>query len=232
MKITILTLFPDMFAGPLDLSIVKRAREKGLLDITIRNIRDFGIGKHRLVDDTPYGGGIGMIMRVDVLHTAITAVKENLPQGEEKVVLLSAKGRSFVQGVAKEYASLRHLILICGHYEGVDERITDYIDEEVSIGDFITTGGEIPAMIIIDAVTRLLPGVLKEGATEHESFSLQSEEGKLLEYPHYTVPQVYNGITVPNVLLQGNHKKINEYRTSEAKRLTIDRRSDLLKKRG
>lgn len=219
-----------MFDGPFDLSILKKAKEKGLLEIQIKNIRDFGLGKHKLVDDKPYGGGIGMVMRVDVLHKAILAVKEQLPNNKQRVILLSARGKTFRQELAKEFAKLKHLILICGHYEGVDERINAYIDGEVSIGDFITTGGEIPSMLIADAVARLIPGVLKEGVTEHESFSLMENQKMLLEYPHYTNPREYDERVVPDVLLSGNHKEIAEWRNLQAKQNTQKFRPDLLKK--
>lgn len=228
MKITILTLFPEMFTGPFDISILKIAKEKGLVEIAIKNIRDFGIGKHKQVDDSPYGGGIGMVMRVDVLSNAIDAVKEDLGPTEQKVILMSAKGETFTQASAKSLAKLKHLIIICGHYEGVDERIAKFIDEEISVGDFITTGGEIPAMLITDTITRLLPGVLRAGVTDHESFSLTDSESILLEYPQYTNPREYEGQEVPKILLSGNHKKISEWRQEQAKNKTIIKRPDLL----
>ncbi|MBI4084314.1 MAG: tRNA (guanosine(37)-N1)-methyltransferase TrmD [Candidatus Levybacteria bacterium] len=234
MKISILTLFPKMFTGPFDHSIVKMAKEKNLVSIDFVNIRDFGIGKHKLVDDTPYGGGIGMVMRVDVVHTAIQYAKGtpfDSAQGKKKtkVVLLTASGEQFTQKRAREYSELNHLILVCGHYEGIDERISQFVDEQISIGDFVTTGGEIPAMLITDAVTRLLPGVLKEGVTETESFSLQTEDGISLEYPHYTKPQVYKGCAVPEVLLSGDHAKITVWRKEQGRARTKKVRPDLLK---
>ena len=219
-----------MFAGPFDLSILKKAQEKGLLKLQIKNIRDFGLGKHKLVDDKPYGGGTGMVMRVDVLHKAVIAVREQLPNDKQKIFLLSARGKTFNQIIAKEFASLEHLILICGHYEGVDERISTFIDGEISIGDFIATGGEIPAMLIVDAVTRLIPGVLKEGVTEHESFSLSENNDTLLEYPHYTNPREYEGQIVPDVLLSGNHEEIDKWRIIQAKQTTKQQRPDLVGK--
>lgn len=231
MKITILTLFPDMFIGPLNLSILKKAKEKGLVTIEIKSIRDFGIGKHKQVDDTPYGGGIGMIMRVDVLRSAIKAVTENFPSSEQKIILMSAKGKTFKQSTAKELAGLKHLIIICGHYEGVDERIAEYVDEEISVGDFITTGGEIPAMLITDTITRLLPGVLKAGVTDHESFSLGDNESVFLEYPQYTNPRSFEGQDVPKILLSGDHKKISDWRLNQAKTKTAIKRPDLLSKK-
>jgi tRNA (guanine37-N1)-methyltransferase len=235
MRITILTLFPDMFAGPFDLSILKRAKEKGLVEIEFINIRDFGEGKHKIVDDTEYGGGIGMLMRVDVIHKAIDHAKEKFSQQrnnetlKQSVILMSASGKTFNQQTAKEYSQLDHLILICGHYEGIDERIKHYIDGEISIGDFVLTGGEIPAMLIADSVIRLIPGVLPEGATEDESFSELNNE-VLLEYPHFTKPQSYEEHEVPEILLSGNHAEIKKWRHEQAMKKTQMMRPDLLKK--
>lgn len=203
-----------MFQGPFDHSIVYNAREKRLVEIRFVNIRDFGIGPHRIVDDKPYGGGVGMVMKVDVLHRAIEAAKDSsLSKEEQKVVLMDADGQTFHQGKAKQFSKLKHLILLCGHYEGVDERVKQYIDDEVSIGNYVVTGGEIPAMLITDAVVRLVPEVLKAGVTDDESFSLGNEENvhkatDLLEYPHYTRPPEYEGSKVPKILLSGNHKDI------------------------
>jgi tRNA (guanine37-N1)-methyltransferase len=223
MKISILTLFPEMFAGPFDYSIVKNAKEKQLIDINFVNIRKFGIGKHQAVDDKPYGGGHGMILRVDVLEKAIAKTKEkNLKNSEQKVILLGPHGKTFNQKKAIRLADLKHLILVCGHYEGLDERIKQFIDEELSIGDFIVTGGEIPAMIITDAVTRLIKGVLKEGVTSAESFS------PLLEYPQYTKPSIYKNFQVPPVLLSGNHEKIKSWREHISLSVTTKLRPDLL----
>lgn len=228
MKITILTLFPEMFRGPFSESIVKRAVEKKLVEIKFINIRDFGIGRHKLVDDTPYGGGKGMILRVDVLEKAIERAK-NYSKGKEWVVLLSPQGKTFNQSTAKRFSKFKHLILICGHYEGVDARIESFIDEKISVGDFIVTGGEIPAMLIIDSTIRLVNGVLKKEATSVESFS------ELLEYPQYTKPSSFRvgkkNLSVPQVLLSGNHKKIEEYRKKEAEKLTMRLRPDLLKEK-
>lgn len=223
MKISILTLFPEMFAGPFDHSIVKNAKEKNLVDINLVNIRDFGMGPHKVVDDKPYGGGHGMILRVDVMNAAIAKTKDsNLNKDSQKVVLLSPHGKTFNQKKALEFASLKHLILVCGHYEGVDERVRKFIDEELSIGDFITTGGEIPAMLVTDSVTRLIKGVLKEGVTSDESFS------DLLEYPQYTKPNIYKNLKVPSILLGGNHGKIREWRDKISVATTIRLRPDLL----
>lgn len=219
-----------MFQGPFDHSIIKNAQKKGLVKIEYINIRDFGIGKHKIVDDTPYGGGIGMVLRVDVLHKAIEHAKNLFKQQhsngaiEQWTVLLSAGGKKFMQKTAKEFSKKDHLILICGHYEGIDERITHYIDEEISIGDFVVTGGELPAMLITDAVTRLFTGVLKYDATQNESFSIESKGEFLLEYPHFTKPPVYEAHPVPEILLSGNHKKIEKWRDDEAVKKTKRRK--------
>lgn len=225
MKISILTLFPEMFSGPFDYSIIRNAKEKKLVDINFVNIRDFGIGKHRVVDDKPYGGGHGMIIRFDVLEKAISETKEKkFDNNEQKVILLSPHGKTFNQKQALKFASLKHLILVCGHYEGVDERVKKFIDQELSIGDFITTGGEIPAMLVIDAVTRLIKGVLKEGVTTIESFS------KLLEYPQYTKPNTHKGLSVPPILLSGDHGKIKTWRDEISIKITAKLRPDLLRR--
>jgi tRNA (guanine37-N1)-methyltransferase len=234
MKISILTLFPEMFSGPFAHSILKRAQEKGLVEIELINIRDFGLGNHHVVDDTPYGGGVGMVLKVDVLHKAIQHARGTLGTSDthdtrQWVILMSATGSTFNQTKAKSFSKLDHLIIICGHYEGVDERAKQYIDEEISIGDFILTGGELPAMLISDAITRLLPGVITEGATEDESFSELTGQ-PLLEYPHYTRPQIYENESVPEILLSGDHKKIETWRKEKSLALTKKRRPDLLKK--
>lgn len=231
MKITILTLFPEMFAGPFDESIIKRAREKDLIDINIVNIREFGLGRHHVVDDRPYGGGVGMVMKVDIIDAALKKVKDpNLTKDQQRVVLLDPRGEQFKQPTARRYSKIEHLILLCAHYEGVDERVRDLIDETISIGDFVVTGGEIPAMLITDAVTRLVGGVLKDDATIHESFSVEAEgETELLEYPQYTTPNTYNGMSVPAILLSGNHQEIEKWRKQQAMDLTKKHRPDLLK---
>lgn len=212
MKISILTLFPEMFVGPFDHSIVKHARQKKLLAIELVNIRDFGIGGHKVVDDRPFGGGVGMILRVDVIDRAIEKVRrsEQRATSKRQIILLDPKGETFTQKKARELAKLNHLILIAGHYEGVDERVREYlVDESLSIGKYVLTGGEIPAMVIVDALTRLIPGVLKEEATESESFSPPSP---FLEYPQYTRPREYRGWQVPEVLLSGDHEAIEKWR--------------------
>lgn len=225
MKISILTLFPEMFVGPFSESIIKRAADKNLFSINIVDIRDFGIGKHRVVDDTPYGGGVGMLLRVDVVKKVIDSVYDKkLSENEQKIILLSAAGRKFDQKKAKNFSKLKHLILICGHYEGIDYRIRKFVDLEVSIGDFVLTGGELPAMVITDSVVRLLPGVLKIDATEFESFT----DG-MLEHPQYTKPPDFDGLKVPPILLSGDHKKISEWREKEATSQTKNIRPDLLK---
>lgn len=224
MKISILTLFPQMFVGPFDHSILKRAQEKKALELSIVNIRDFGISKHKIVDDKPYGGGVGMILRVDVIDKALTHAKCAFPC-KEHVILLDPQGKQFIQTEAKKYTRFEHLIFICGHYEGVDERVRDMVDEEISIGDYILTGGEIPAMVVVDAVARLLPFVLKKSKAR----AIETFENNLLEFPQYTRPQSYKEKIVPDVLLSGNHKKVDEWRNQQARKKTAKRRPDLLK---
>lgn len=196
-----------MFAGPFDYSIIKRAQEKKLVEINFVHIRDFASDRYKSVDDHPYGGGVGMIMRVDVVDRAL----QNL---RGKKILLDPRGETFTQQKARALSKLDDLILICGHYEGVDERVRQLVDETLSIGDYVLTGGEIPAMVIVDSLVRLLPGVLKTEATKNESFS--PSQG--LEYPQYTRPEEYKGMRVPELLLSGNHKKINAWRRGRASR--------------
>ncbi|MBI3984621.1 MAG: tRNA (guanosine(37)-N1)-methyltransferase TrmD [Candidatus Levybacteria bacterium] len=225
MKISVITLFPEMFSSPFNSSIIKRAVEKGLVELEFIDIRDFGIGKHKLVDDTPYGGGAGMVLRVDVLFDAIEKAKDKkYKKSEEKIILLTASGKTFNQKTAKRYSKLKHLILVCGHYEGVDERIIKYLDEQVSIGDFVLTGGEIPAMLIVDSVVRLIKGVITDKSLANESFGL------LLEHPQYTKPSVYKGAKVPDVLISGNHAKIDAWKKEQSLKLTQKVRPDLIKK--
>ena len=226
MKISILTLFPQMFAGPFDYSIIKNAKDKKKVSIEFINIRSFGIGKHKVVDDKPYGGGHGMILRVDVLENAITRSKDKkLSSRDQKVVLLSPHGKTFNQKKAKELSKLKHLILICGRYEGIDERAKKFIDEELSIGDFVVTGGEIPAMLVTDAVVRLIEGVLKEEVTTSESFS------PYLEYPQYTKPSLYKNLKVPSILLNGDHGKIKIWRENKSLKTTTRLRPDLINRK-
>lgn len=227
MRISILTLFPEMFEGPFDYSIIKNAQDKEMVNIEFINIRDFGIGKHKVVDDKPYGGGHGMILRADVLDAAISKTKgknldTNPDASGQKVILLSPIGKTFNQKKAKELSQLSHLILVCGRYEGIDERAKQFIDEELSIGDFVVTGGEIPAMLVTDAVVRLIKGVLKEGVTTTESFS------PYLEYPQYTKPNTFKNLRVPPILLTGDHGKIKLWRDNQALITTTKLRPDLL----
>lgn len=229
MKISILTLFPDMFAGPFSESIIKRAIDKQLIEIEIVQIRNFGLGKHKTVDDRPFGGGTGMVLRVDVLDAAISNTRnQNLSKQEEQCILLDARGKTFTQSQALKLSTLQHLILVCGHYEGVDERVRSLVDQTISIGDFIITGGELPAMLITDAVSRLAPGVLKENATSAESFTLSKENKTFLEYPQYTMPRIYKGMNVPSILVSGNHSQIKQWQDEQAEKLTKTHRPDLL----
>lgn len=216
MTISILTLFPSMFSGPLTESIIKRALEKKIATVDLINIRDFTSDKHHTTDQPPYGGGPGMVMMVEPIFQALSSLKKQEARSEkQKVVLLSAKGKPYTQEKAREYASLDHLILICGHYEGVDERVSEHlIDEEIRIGEYVLTGGEIPAMVITDSVIRLLPGALgDETSTDDESHS----EAGILEYPQYTRPATYQGWSVPQVLLSGNHADIEAWRQAQKK---------------
>jgi tRNA (guanine37-N1)-methyltransferase len=224
MKIDILTLFPKMFSGPFDESIVKRAQEKGLVEINIHDLRKFGEGERKTVDDRPYGGGVGMILRVDIIDKALSELKKN--REGTKVILLDAAGKKFTQAMAQDFSKSKHLILIAGHYEGFDHRVQEHlIDNVISIGDYVLTGGELPAMVVTDSIVRLIPGVLeKEGATEFESFSTPN----ILEYPQYTRPEVYKGWRVPEVLLSGNHKEIEKWRKEESLTKTRKVRPDLL----
>lgn len=223
MRIDILTLFPGMFASPFNESIIKRAREKGLLDINTVNIRDFAPEPHRQADDYPFGGGDGMVMKADVLAEAINSVKTD----NSWLVYLSPQGRVFNQEKAGELALRPHLIMLCGHYEGIDARVLTMVDEEISIGDYVLTGGEMPAMILVDAISRLIPGVLGgEQSAQDESFT----DG-LLEYPHYTRPREYEGQEVPEVLLSGHHENIRLWRKQQSLLATLLRRPDLLLER-
>lgn len=224
--ITLVTLFPEMFEGPFAHSIVKNAINKNLVTVAFVNIRDFGIGKHKTVDDKPYGGGKGMIIRVDVLERAIEKAKQSYKTSDKnrKVILLEPVGKTFNQKKAIQFSKLKHLILICGHYEGFDARIKKYTDEVISIGDFILTGGEIPAMLIVDSIARLIKGVLPENVTNEESFSRNT-----LEYPQYTRPEIYNNQKVPAILLSGDHKQISDWREKQALNITLKTRPDIIK---
>lgn len=206
MKFDLLTIFPHIFDSYLNESIMKRAQEKELVNFTVHNIRDFSKSKHNNVDDTPYGGGPGMVMQVDPIVSCLRSIKK---KKKSKVILLSAKGKTFTQSKARTYAKLDQLILISGRYEGVDERVMKFVDEEISIGDYVLTGGELGALIIADAVARLLPGVL--GDDESSKDESHSKVGEL-EYPHYTRPEVWEGMKVPKILLSGNHAEIAKWR--------------------
>ena len=220
MRFDVITLFPQMFVGPLSESIISRAQKKGLIKINFHQLHDFSKDKHHNVDDTPCGGGKGMIIKVDVVNTAITSVKtlisQQNPKNKTRTILLTPRGITFNQDVANSMTKYDNIILICGHYEGFDERIRDLVDEEISIGDFVLTGGEIPAMAIIDSVSRLIPGVLSEDSPESESFMEKDSEGNyLIEYPQYTRPIEYKGKKVPEILMSGNHSEIEKWRKNQ-----------------
>ena len=221
MKIDVLTLFPGMFAGPLDESIIKRARAAGLLDLKIHYLRDYTHDRHKTVDDRPFGGGPGMLLKPEPIFAAVAA----LARENTRVVLLSPAGRTFNQAIAVKLAQVEHLLLVSGHYEGFDERVRERLaDDELSIGDYVLTNGALPAMVIIDAVTRLLPGALGDETSAHE----ESFSHGLLEYPQYTRPAEFRGMKVPDVLLSGNHAEIAKWRAEQARRRTQERRPDLL----
>lgn len=249
MKITVLSLFPEVVETVSNVSIVKRAQEKGLVEIEYVNLRDYAIDDHGTVDDRPFGGAAGMVLRIEPIVKALTTLVTSTEKAH--VVLTSARGKQFSQEMAENLATKPHIILVAGHYEAVDERISDYIDEEISIGDYVLTGGELPLCIMIDSVVRLLPGVLKkEQATEEESFSQVSVDeivgvvgltqelealqkaGKthvrLLEYPHYTRPQEFEKKRVPDILTSGDHSKIRKWQIQKAYEITLERRPDLL----
>jgi tRNA (guanine37-N1)-methyltransferase len=217
-RFDIFTLFPEMFRGPLDESILARASERGLLEIALHNPRDVTTDRHHIVDDYPYGGGAGMVMKPEPLFLSVEQVEVSGP-----IILLSPQGRVFTQRIARELAAEPRITLICGHYEGVDERVREHlVTDEISLGDFVLTGGELAAMVLVDAVARLLPGVLAAGSTEEESHT-----AGLLEYPHYTRPAAFRGWRVPEMLLSGNHAAIARWRRKESLRRTRARRPDL-----
>lgn len=223
MKIDILTLFPHMFAAPLGESIIGKAREKEILNIQVHNIRDYSADKHKRVDDYPYGGGAGMVMQPQPIFSALESVSSE----NARVIHMSPKGKTFHQDMAITLSKEEHLIFLCGHYEGIDQRVLDYwVTDEISIGDYVLTGGELPAMVVIDAVARMIPGVL----SQRDSFMDDSFYSGLLEYPHYTRPSEYRGLKVPEILLSGNHKNIEVWRKIEAIKLTLKNRPDLLEK--
>ena len=248
MKIDILTIFPDFFRGPLDYGIVRRAREAGLVEVTIHDLRAFAHDRHRTVDDRPFGGGEGMVLKPEPIFESIKALniasRDARKEGAAKqsVVLLSAQGRRFDQCEAAELARLERIVLICGRYEGVDERVSDFLaDREISIGDYVLSGGEIGAAVIVDTVTRLIPGAVgNEASTRQESFTAETGvnsgngpsstcvSGGLLDYPHYTRPADFRGMAVPEVLVSGNHEQIRRWRRRRALEKTLRNRPDLL----
>ena len=221
MKFDVLTLFPEMFE-PLNSSIIGRAKEKNLIEINLINIRDFSKDKHKKVDDTPYGGGAGMVMMPDVVYDAYKSIKDE----NAKVIYMSPQGKKLTQKKVEELAKNKHLIILCGHYEGIDQRVIDKIvDEEISIGDYVLTGGELPAMVLIDSVSRYSDGVITKESTNEESFT-----NGLLEYPQYTRPEVFEGEKVPEVLLSGHHANIEKWRKEKSLEITDKKRPDLLNK--
>ena len=226
MRIDIATLFPDMCEAVLGESIIGRARKAGKIELHCHQIRDYSLDKHRRVDDTPYGGGMGMVMQAEPIYRCFLGVTENMEK-KPHVIYMSPKGSVFTQKKAIELSQMENIFIICGHYEGVDQRVIDKIvDEEISIGDYVLTGGELPAMTVCDAVARMCPGVL----SAEECFTEESHYSGLLEYPHYTRPEVWEGMEVPAVLLTGHHKNIAAFRHEEAVRITAERRPDMLEK--
>jgi tRNA (guanine37-N1)-methyltransferase len=223
MQIDILTLFPEMFQGPLSESLLKKAQHKGLLSLDLVNIRDFTSDKHKTADDTPYGGGAGMVMKADIISAALNSFRKKV---ERRIILMCPTGAPLTQEKIKALAKQEHLIILCGHYEGVDERVREMVDEEISIGDYVLTGGEIPAMVLVDAVARQLPGVIKQ----EESVTRDSFFDGLLDYPSYTKPEKVAGKSVPKTLLSGHHAEISRWRRKEALRATFFRRPELLAK--
>ena len=225
MRIDIITIFPRMFEPVLNESIVKRAQNKRKVEISIHNLRDYSQDKHKKVDDRPFGGGSGMVMRPEPIFRAVEDIKLKAKIKKSKVILLCPQGERLSQKVLTRFAKYKHLILICGHYEGIDERVRQYLaDEEISIGDYVLTGGELPAMVLVDCLTRLIPGVLGD----KNSLNFESFAGNLLEYPHYTRPANYRRMKTPAILLSGNHKKIAQWRQNQAIKRTKKIRPDLL----
>ena len=222
MKFSVLTLFPEMFT-PLKESIIGKAVEDKKIELNLINIRDFSKDKHKKVDDTPYGGGAGMVMKADVVYDAYESVREE----GAKVIFLSPQGKTLNQNKVRKLAKEKHLILLCGHYEGIDQRVIDEIvDEEISIGDYVLTGGELPAMVLIDSVSRYVDGVLSEESIKEESFT-----NNLLEYPQYTRPETFHGVKVPEVLLSGHHENIKKWREEQSLKNTLQKRPNLLKRK-
>jgi len=226
MRVDIITIFPKMFDSVFGESIIKRAQAKGKIKIRIHDLRDYTLNKHRKVDDRPFGGGSGMVLAPEPMFRAVEAIKTQDKKHKVQTVLLSPQGNKFSQSMAKKLAKRKHIILLCGHYEGIDERVRQKLaDEEISIGDYVLTGGELPAMVLVDALVRLVPGVLGD----KNSLNFESFEGNLLEYPQYTRPAVFRGLKVPAILLSGNHKKIESWRKKESLSRTKAKRPDLLK---
>ena len=223
MRIDILTLFPSMYDGFLSNSIIKRAIDRKLVEINIINFRDYSLDPHHKVDDTPFGGGDGMVLMVQPIYDAVMDLKKE----NTKVILLTPDGETFNQKKAYELKNIKHLIIICGHYEGFDDRIRSVVDYELSIGDYVLTGGELPSMVVTDSIVRLVDGVIEEGSHINDSFNPNTN---LLDYPTYTKPREFKGMKVPDVLLNGNHKEIDEYRLNESIKKTRERRPDLLEK--
>ncbi|MFA5840480.1 MAG: tRNA (guanosine(37)-N1)-methyltransferase TrmD [Candidatus Margulisiibacteriota bacterium] len=237
MRIDVITLFPAMLQGPLSESLIQKAQQKGLLSLNIVNLRDFTSDKHKTADDSPYGGGAGMVMKVDVIAKALGEVGKKVEirnskldsrqsKIENRIVLMCPSGQPLTQAKVNELAKAENLIILCGHYEGVDERVRELVDEEISIGDYVLTGGEIPALVLIDAVARQIPGVVKE----EDSIKNDSFYNGLLDYPSYTRPEEFEGKRVPEVLLSGHHAEIEKWRRKEALKKTFERRPDLLAK--
>jgi len=227
MRIDILSLFPEMFDGPFASSIIKRAVDKGLVDVYVNNFRNYALDRHKIVDDSPYGGGAGMVLKPEPLFAAVEDLRGSpyVKNPQKPVILLSPQGRLFDQKIARELASLESLIFICGHYEGADERVSRYLaTDEISIGDYVLSGGEPAAVVMVDAIVRLIPGVIDCLSTADDSFSRG-----ILEYPHYTRPADFRGYRVPDVLLSGNHAEIEKWRRQQALERTLERRPDLLK---
>jgi len=219
MKIDILSLFPEMFTGPFTESILKRAQKESKVEINIHNFRDYSLDPHKNVDDTPFGGGSGMVLCCQPIFDCVNSLKKE----DSVVIMMTPSGQVYKENLAYELSKKKHLIIICGHYEGFDERIRSICDMEISIGDYVLTGGELPAMVMVDSIVRLLDGVISDESILNESFN-----NNLLDYPVYTKPRVYNGMEVPDILLSGDHKKIDEYRYQEQLRKTKEIRPDLL----
>jgi len=225
MRFDILSIFPEMFASLIDYGIIGRALKRGQIEINLVNLRDFAEGPHLVTDDRPFGGGDGMVMKPEPIVRALESIPTG--KGEKGVILLTPQGRPFTQSIARGLAMLKQIVLVCGRYEGVDERVRSrYVDTEVSIGDYILTGGELPAMVVVDAVSRLIPGVLGGARSNRE----ESFEDHFLEYPHYTRPRVFQGLEVPSVLLSGDHRRIQLWRRTQSIKRTLERRPDLLEK--